>query len=276
VPYLADGNPDLAYDGKGFLTFPERQGIDSRALTMGDFQNLTHADVLCFFQSWCFFGFLIEVLGVTGISVTVKDFIRIETDKIESRGQVFVSTNKLPWLIREWEKSGRDLTEAQKTDRYALIYKHLRDVAQFVCVSSQYAIDADGRHFFSDSTVQWEDDPSIGNVVQLSIMMLWDYLGCAAMTFYKPKAANYDIPTGQCAYLKKLMVQGGWCPHEISSLCDQMAGSTCLYYLSSFNRHSLGRSHESCTTSSHCVYAKLDLETYKTKHAAECTSSSLS
>jgi hypothetical protein len=276
VPYLADGNPGLAYDGKGFLSFPERQGIDPQALTMGDFQNRTHADLLCFFQSWCFFGLLIEVLGVAGISVTVEDFIRIETDNIESKGQVFVSADKLPWLIREWEKGGRDLTEYQKTDRYALIYKHVRDVAQFVCVSSQYAIDVDGRHFFSDSTAQWEDGPSIGNVVQLSIMILWNYLGCAAVTFYKPKAVNYDVPIGQSAYLKKRMVQAGWCPHEVSSLCDQLVGTACLYYLSSFNRHSLVQNHGSCVTSSHCIYAKLDLETYKTKHATECTSTSLS
>jgi hypothetical protein len=276
VPYLADGNSDLAYDSKGLLTFPERKGINPDALIRGDFQNWTKGDILCFFQSWCFFGLLIEVLQDIGMRVTVEDFVRREADKAGCHGKALVSTDNLPWLIREWESGARQLTENQKVDRFASIYKNLREVAQFVYLAGAFATDADGRHFFSDETERWEDVASVGNVVQLSIMILWEYLGSAVIMFYKPKAAIYDIAMGQSAYLKTRMLQAGWCPHEIKSLNDQLIGVVCLYYLSSLNRHSLGRNHQACETSSRCVYEKLNLDTYSTKHSAECPSMSLS
>jgi hypothetical protein len=274
VPYLADGNSALAYDGKGLLTFPKRKGIDPDAVIRGDFQNRTKGDILCFFQSWCFFGLLIEVLQVVGTKVTVEDFVRRDADEGGCHGNALVSTDNLPWLIREWEKGARELTENQKSDRFASIYKILREVAQFVWLAGAFAIDADGRHFFSDETEGWEDGASVGNVVQLSIMILWEYLGSAAIMFYKPKATIYDIAMGQSAYLKKRMLQAGWCPHEIKSLSDQLIGVVCLYYLSSLNRHSLGRDHEACEISSRCVYEKLDLQKYTTEHSPECTSTS--
>jgi hypothetical protein len=276
VPYLADGNSALVYDGKGFLTFPKRKGIDPDAVIRGDLQNRTKDDILCFFQSWCFFGLLLEVLQVIGMKVTVEDFIKREAGSAESHRKALVSTDNLPWLIREWENGTRELTENEKSDRFTSIYKNLREVAQFVWLAGAFAIDADGRHFFSDETEQWEDDASVGNVVQLSIMILWEYLGSAAIMFYKPKTTIYDIAMGQSAYLRKRMLQAGWCPHEIQSLSDQLIGAVCLYYLSSLNRHSLGRDHEACKVSSRCVYEKLDLQKYTTGHSTECTSTSFS
>jgi hypothetical protein len=276
VPYLADGNSALAYDGKGLLTFPERKGIDPDAVIRGDFQNRTKGDILCFFQSWCFFGLLIDVLQLIGLRVTVEDFVRREAGKAGCHGKALVSTDNLPWLIRELGNGAKELTEDQKVDRFASIYKNLRKVSQFVSLAGAFAIDDDGRHFFSDEAKQWENVASVGNVVQLSIMILWEYLGSAAIMFYKPKATVYDIPMGRSAYLKNRMLRAGWCRHEIKSLSDQLIGVACLYYLSFLNRHSLGRNHEACETSSRCVYEQLDLGKYSTKHSAECTGMSLS
>jgi hypothetical protein len=70
------------------------------------------------------------------------------------------------------------------------------------------------------------------------------------------------------------MALAGWCRSEVVKLLDQKVGATCMYYLSTMNRHSLGWNHDACEEDFHCLHEKLDLNIYRTKHTLECQQTS--
>ena len=83
------------YDGDESTTYPSRRGwTKNYLLGYQNFGNRSPKEVEEFLQTWLYFGFVIEVFGVVGITVNTTDFIR--TDRI---GQRYITTKILPDLI---------------------------------------------------------------------------------------------------------------------------------------------------------------------------------
>jgi hypothetical protein len=197
VTYMADTNPAFKYDGKGFLGFPDRLGIDPQKVIEGSCAQLGPDEVLTFFQSWCFFGLVTEILKHVGILVTIEEFIQRSSSSNLPPSQTTVSMKKLPWIMQTLCNEAETLSDDLKASRYIAMYECLRIAAKFVHLGGSYKIDASGRHFFSDATTEWETSASVGNTIHLSTMILGDYIGSALVAFYKPKGAIYDVDFGR-------------------------------------------------------------------------------
>jgi hypothetical protein len=98
VPYVIRDEPDNAYDGLGFSSFPSRRGLDKSRLLHGDFQGRSTDDLNEFFQSWLFFGMVYEVLTVAGEDVDLSEFVRINGD-----GQQVITTIPLRRYLTNWQ-----------------------------------------------------------------------------------------------------------------------------------------------------------------------------
>ncbi|KAL5337963.1 hypothetical protein BJX70DRAFT_408911 [Aspergillus crustosus] len=101
------------YDNKGFLTFPARRGWTEAQLRGGDdttkddhldedsFKHKgTNREVEQFFQTWLFFGLVIDVLKLGGVEACTEDFLK-------SRGQTkarIIVTTCLPEMLVRWEE----------------------------------------------------------------------------------------------------------------------------------------------------------------------------
>src|SRR5437764_1147748 len=72
VPYFI--LPHHTYDNLSFVTFPSRIGVPATEFNYGN-PTLTWTETVSFFQSWLYFGFLISVLGVSGMEIDIADFV---------------------------------------------------------------------------------------------------------------------------------------------------------------------------------------------------------
>ena len=90
TPYL---NDPFHYDGQGLLGFDERCGISYTDISLEDKDRRRSA----FFQSWLFFGTLIEIFSHDNIQVLVQDFVRETED-----GRFVVSTALLQDYLAAW------------------------------------------------------------------------------------------------------------------------------------------------------------------------------
>jgi hypothetical protein len=64
VPYIGD----CEYDGLDFADYPARRGFDIEGLLKGDSKETPLDQVASFLQTWLYFGFMCEILGVKGYS----------------------------------------------------------------------------------------------------------------------------------------------------------------------------------------------------------------
>ncbi|GIJ85156.1 hypothetical protein Asppvi_004012 [Aspergillus pseudoviridinutans] len=138
APYNAP--PGEWYDHKGFLDFPKRRGWTSDQLPGGDTSEKRYLDgngfkskgtdskVEEFFQTWLFFGLVIEVLKVGGVRAKTEDFLEVRdlTDpgeveflKLSTQGDIhkqrrirIVNTSKLPCKLKEWRDGIQDKSQA--------------------------------------------------------------------------------------------------------------------------------------------------------------------
>ncbi|KAH8703260.1 hypothetical protein BGW36DRAFT_333941 [Talaromyces proteolyticus] len=104
------------YDGLGFLDFPERRGWSEKQLldannagvdAQGLLKRSDPLKIEQFFQTWLFFGLVIDVLAIGGITVTTEDFLK---PKGLQKARI-VDTTKLPALLTQWRKT---IEEAEK------------------------------------------------------------------------------------------------------------------------------------------------------------------
>ncbi len=94
VPYLETEE----YDGGDFLTYPARKGWSAADLEgIAHFGGRSERDVERFFQTWLYFGSLISVFGLAGITVTPNDFIKTISDDTR-----VINTDKFEELVGQW------------------------------------------------------------------------------------------------------------------------------------------------------------------------------
>jgi len=95
VPYRCTEH----YDDGDFLTYPERKGwTREHLLGKENFGGRSSAEVEAFFQTWLYFGCLLEILKVAGVQTKAQDFID-DGDELP-----VVTTKKLPHMLRKWKR----------------------------------------------------------------------------------------------------------------------------------------------------------------------------
>lgn len=94
VPFLR--SDQFTYDGKGISGFPERCGF-----TFTGFDpHCKDREASACFQSWLFFGTLIEVFGAYNIPILQEDFVRVTTDDREVITTVHLQDYIAAWIVR--------------------------------------------------------------------------------------------------------------------------------------------------------------------------------
>ncbi len=69
------------YDHLGFHDFPNRMGYDPATLyKVTVLHGWTREDLVSFWQSWLFFGMVIDVMKTVNITVTTDDLVRNTQD----------------------------------------------------------------------------------------------------------------------------------------------------------------------------------------------------
>jgi hypothetical protein len=256
VPYLF--HAELTYDASGFLDFPERKGFILDGSWDGETEGATRQEMLCLFQSWCFFGLILEFFSASAIEVKIEDFIIPPSSFGE---QALISTTELPDLLRTWEVANRNLTEVEQKSRFELCNSHLEAVSKPTYSIGQYLStslypgEAPGCDLLSD----W-------SVVHLSVVILGEYLAGALKSCYGERCIKNWGPS---LLAEHKMLNAGWCPSEISIFNDQGLNITSMYYFGFLDRHYLGRDHSACT-SLRCFTEQLNWDTYRTKHEHGC------
>src|SRR5271170_6879802 len=95
VPYVGTEN----YDGHGFHSYPQRKGWSrDHLLGVPDYGPRSSHEVDSFFQTWLYFGMLIEVFRIVGINLRTEQFIRVNVS-----GEKYVTTRLLPEVIEKWK-----------------------------------------------------------------------------------------------------------------------------------------------------------------------------
>ena len=248
IPYLGQENIQLSYDFLGFEEFPQRKGFN--LITLRRNQGATDpTEQASIFQSWCFFGLLVEFFKTFDITFTIDDFLDYREENT-----IYLSTKNLPSLSRRLEAT----TYALSTDERAKIYCRVKPLL----VTAGHAV----RRLAKDTaSPTWQ-------IVHFSALTLGEYLENWVKFFLQSSDPTPNPWFGRSALTPQLMDEAGWCPSLTAALLDQEVDQSSIYYLSRIGQGYNSKDHATCSMN-HCAFDKLNEGTYRTKHADDCPGS---
>lgn len=216
-------------------------------------------EIETFFQTWLFFGLIIEVFALSDIRVTTQDFLVPFTLRTIHKPQKahLVTTTKLPSLIVQWrQKHSRDkniLGEAMK------LIHHVGKIVDYHCANGK-----DHRSLHQYGKVLWP----LKDEVTTSIIAVAAMLRKAARQIYNVTGKEERWPVTNSNILH-LRIQRKWCKSDAAMIMEDLDIDG-HYYIAAAESHSLESldSHSACTD--HSCEAKISDGTYITKHTSEC------
>ncbi|KAH8774243.1 hypothetical protein BGZ57DRAFT_794876, partial [Hyaloscypha finlandica] len=262
VLYLDD---DGNYDHNGFCKFPARKGWIINPKTFGDDalqyieSKATFTKKLAFLQSWLFFGMIIEVFKVFGVSVNTSCFLRWHN------GQWIITTALLRSYIDEWARRREESCKPSET-RESLVTE-----AQAVLVAVQ---EVDYVLFHSVLENVSKSDLQQGSMIALSISIMRETLLNALWTIENPSriaTPGFRILHPVRTLLRSGMRNSGWCLAQLTGL-EEWTDTTGLYLASLAGPvHRQQEDHSTCTVM-RCLGNQINMQTYETRHTiAGCT-----
>ena len=238
-----------------FFGYPTLQGWDALKLLQGDYQGRTRRDGLSFLQSWLFFGFLQEVLGV---KIDKHDFI------YEENSQRFVTTSLLPRYLREW----KDRVHKDKADA--------RNRKRFLDTILIKVNDLVSRWFVGEQEKHLSSDLDFGSDILFSVCVLGESLDWSMKMIYEDfDAEDVMMPTivelftirelsPRGLTLHSRMVDDGWCPSYIMFIWKTL-GASGLYACFLIGPPAKRRDHVNCPDH-RCLVDQVDEKHYETVH----------
>lgn len=256
------------FDGIDFETFPLRKGFTlaprddewPRFILHADGSRLTPEALAPIAQAWLFFGLIIEVLKVSGVSVDIKDLIQCEGE------HTHITMRALPKYFVEWEEKERLLS---KKDRKM----HFRRQQHLITIAMCFQTHQLSGQWLGDS-LYWGGRPKESYVValpfaiEMSIVILTETLDRANRRAFgnlgRMIAGAFENPR-LIHYLNEACA---WCPSEVS-LARQSMDDTLALFASRLDRKRIQGDHSKCSISK-CMAFTIDTEQYKTKHDVDC------
>lgn len=261
VPYLCTEK----YDGGPFLTYPHRQGWSEQDIYYRPNWAGQHpydgnkllsrrplAEVTSFLQNWLCFGLLATVF-----SPELDDFVRCGNDE-----QEFVTTSSLPAMATGLVEREKE----RKMDHGLAVMMEERQRHLDQCLKLAHEV-------FNFINIATTLDP----IVLLSIGALGEYLtNIRNLVFYDPEISESRLllnwPTGcfqgEADFLKRRMLQDGWCESEVRMIYDRCSPSA-KYFISNLDRPGPEKDHRARCTRMRCVAYKTDDSNYRTEHVEE-------
>ncbi|KAK4078575.1 uncharacterized protein Triagg1_2906 [Trichoderma aggressivum f. europaeum] len=259
VPYLC--NDRFRYDDHGFLTYPQRAGLDLEKIIE---RGLVDVDTLApALQAWLWFGLVGEILGIgsrTHATQRIANYRVFVTENPE--GSNVISTTILPRLIKKAGERNKSLrSDGFYSQRY---YACLRVATNSInrLLSSEMC-----RKY-----LKWGHQsahlPVLFRVI-LSIQILIESLQAAESVLLPESWHSLSPPTMECSsheLVDRLLIEAGWCQYE----AGRLPGSIRLRYYLGFLHprdsdpaQSSGR-HLSCTRDA-CIQAPQSIHDQKMK-----------
>ena len=268
VPCVCD---PTYFDGLEFETFPLRKGFRLIYLTPQDTEwpkfvlntdgsRLTPEALAPLLQAWLFFGLLVEVLKVSGVSADIHEFVQREGSDI------YVITKALPKYLSQWEYNESLLSN---TDRK----KHFQRQQKMMEMAMYFRLHQLSGDWWQESLLHWVERPkdsyfvTLPLPIEISIVILGETLDRASR-----RARGYqDILTGTGS-LNKCLIDRlkacAWCPSEISLLQEGL-DNTSAFFASRLDRRRLKADHSNCSTNK-CRAFNIATERYETQHTHDC------
>jgi len=241
VPYRA--KPYSTGDG-GFSGYPARCGWTTEHLNSEDqFGGRLPVEVEAFFQSWLYFGVLVEIFSIAGVSAKTNEFI--------DSSQRFVSTSNLPSKLRKWNRAHSKASKSEKIEWIKLATGILNELTLTLL---RYG-DADAGHGSDGLRCPVSDE------VFLSMLALCYTVKNALHLEELPQ-----LPAS--ALLRRRIRAAGWCPMDVARALKDMDVDG-HYYMAAYPKPLGLPSHQECTEIS-CSAAYVDEDNYVTKHTYEC------
>ena len=275
-----DGQEEDYYEkqqGKGFFDFPKRLGwVDEEVWAqpkadedlMGgvveseDEKHREPWEVEKFFQTWLFFGLIIEVFTLSGISVSTDDFLVPFAQKTIHKPQKshIVTTTKLPSMIVQWREKHQASRDTKIFDDVMKLLDHVGKILDHHCASGK-----DHRSIHQYGKVLWP----VKDETTTSIIAVASTLRKAARLIYNPsgKSERWPVTNSKLLYLR---IQRKWCKSDAAMIMEDFDIDG-QYYIAAADSHSLDSldGHYSCTD--HSCEAKISDGTYVTKHVDACS-----
>ncbi|KAI1080626.1 hypothetical protein F5B20DRAFT_579873 [Whalleya microplaca] len=241
----------------GFENYPARKGWTPEEVAgQNSFGGRSRQEVQSFFQNWLYFGCATEVLAIAGVGMC-------QSDLLDETGH-FLSTRRLPRLIRQWRSNVRRLggkstgTHIDWAMKTARILKRVSDFVDSYCLPyygvRAAAVEGLGGAHSPVSELTW-----------VSIIALGHTLGEAMLAYYGIVRTGNNW--GASRLLKRHLLDNGWCPMDVERSMTDM-GIDGHYYLSQMKRPESHISHAGCTVAE-CRARNVDKETYRQKHVRE-------
>jgi hypothetical protein len=250
VPYVAED-----YDQGDFALYPQRQKL-ALMLETSNFEKPKPEAWQTFFQTWLYFGCLIEVFKVVGLDVDPKRFVK------ETESGLEVSSVALHVYIDEWKF--RDGAYRSDETRQS-IWNRICAVLYQTRASLNGPVEAFNKHLAMHAEAQLPYWPNIA----LSIGLLGRTLQEVG---YKLKyAAPKDWRQhkwGSHQVLGDRLQRSGWCRAEI----QRFLGSEPLdfvYYVGALTSPRANDDHTECQETI-CRGKAANVSEYRTKHAPGC------
>jgi hypothetical protein len=253
VPYGAP--PKEWYDhGGSFVDYPARKLWSEADLHGKDGFSHKGSDlsVQHFFQTWLFFGLLIECLKLGDVPVTTSDFLEQRANaKFKA-----VNTEKLPSLLQKWVKNiKKDRKEETVWNKLKPIFKTATQVLNRFCTPE----DGD-RSLKEEKTLTWpvRDEISTTMIAILFSLTMAAQHAC-------DKQHSIEWPTARSKILRKCL-ERKWCLADASMFMDGMQIDGHYYFAASPSpKPDDLNQHYQCTKEK-CL-SFVDEDFYVTKHA---------
>lgn len=214
-----------------------------------------------FFQTWLFFGFIIEVFALSDIHIKTNDFLSPLTLKTVHKPQRahLVTTAKLPSLIVQWRQKYQASRNTNVLNEALKLIDHVGMVVDYHCANGK-----DHRSIHQYGPPLWP----IKDEVTTSIIAVASILRKAARYIYSVTGKEGRWPVTNSRILHS-RIQRKWCKSDTSMIMEDFDVDG-QYYIAAAASHPLDSldHHYACTDQS--CEAKISDGTYVTKHADAC------
>ncbi|KAH7130562.1 hypothetical protein B0J11DRAFT_578091 [Dendryphion nanum] len=214
-----------------------------------------------FFQTWLFFGLIIEVFALSGIDVKTTDLLAPIVRKAVHRPQTarIITTQKLPELIQEWRKRHQASRDTGVFDRVMVFLDHVGKIVDYHCAGGK-----DHRSIQQYGKVLW----SVSDETTTAIIAVAFSLRKAAFSIYDKPGKGDRWPVTNSRVLRQ-RIQRKWCKSDAAMIMEDFDIDGQNYVAAATGRtlEDLD-AHYACTD--HSCEAKVADGTYETRHDPDC------
>lgn len=229
------------------------EGVEDRVPEIWEYER--------FYQTWLFFGMIIEVFALNGIHVSTTDFLAPITRKSVHKPQTarLITTTKLPGLIKEW-RQGYVVKRAEE------ILKQTMEIIDFVgkIVDYHCAAGKEHRSIHQYGKVLWPvSDETTTAIIAVAFALRKNALSLLDTPI---KDGRWPVTNSRLLYQR---VQRKWCKSDAMMIMEDFDIDGQNYIAAATGRtlEDLD-AHYACTEQS--CEAKITDGTYETLHDPSC------